>query len=147
MNADVPAHAEFVIEGKILPHVRELEGPFGETSGYYFSDKSHVVEVTAITHRREPILQILHPTVHEVTLLGGPAGEAEIMHMLCQKGYPIQSLSVSRASNRKHMVVSIRKEHDADPRQILYFLLSGVPYVKHVIVVDDDVDEGNKVSV
>ena len=140
VDAEIPAHAEMVIEGKILPHVREKEGPFGETSGYYFSDDSHVVEVTAICHRREPILQALHPTVHEVALLGGPAGEAEMTHMLRERGYAIQDLSVSRASDRKHVVISLRKEHEAEPRQLLYLLLSGVPYIKHAIVVDDDVD-------
>jgi 2,5-furandicarboxylate decarboxylase 1 len=85
-DVDVPAHAEVVIEGKVLPKVREPEGPFGETSGYYFSDQSHVIEVAAITHRKNPILQALHPTSQEVALLCGPAGEAEIAQMLREKG-------------------------------------------------------------
>ncbi len=143
VDAEAPAHAEVVIEGRVLPKVREKEGPFGETSGYYFSDDSHVIEVTAISHRRNPIIQVLHPTVREVMLLGGPAGEAEIIHILRERGFPVQDLAFSQPSNRTHVVLSLRKGHDAEPRQLLYFLLSGIPYIKHAVVVDDDVDVHN----
>ena len=139
-DVDVPAHAEVVIEGKILPKVREPEGPFGETSGYYFSDQSHAIEVTAITHRKDPILQALHPTSQEVALLCGPAGEAEIAQMLREKGFAVADLALSAPSGRTHVVVSLKKRHDSDPKQLLHFLLAGVPYIKHAVVVDDDVN-------
>lgn len=140
VDAEAPAHAEVVIEGRILPKVREMEGPFGETSGYYFSDDSHVIEVTAITSRKDPIIQALHPTVHEVTLLGGPAGEAEMIQMLSQRGFAVKDLAISQSSNRAHVAIALHKNHEADPRQLLHFLLSGVPYIKHAVVVDDDVN-------
>ncbi|MBI4487933.1 MAG: UbiD family decarboxylase [Deltaproteobacteria bacterium] len=140
VDAEAPAEAEVVIEGKVLPNVRETEGPFGETSGYYFSDKSHVIEVTAITRREDPIIQALHPTVHEVSLLGGPAGEAEMIEMLRARGFAVKDLAISQSSNRAHVVLSLRKGHEADPRQLLHFLLSGVPYIKHAVVVDEDVN-------
>jgi 2,5-furandicarboxylate decarboxylase 1 len=139
-EVDVPAHAEVVIEGRVLPKVREPEGPFGETSGYYFGDNSHVIEVTAITHRQNPILQALHPTSQEVALLCGPAGEAEMMQMLHAKGFGVIDLALSAASGRTHVVLSLKKRHDSDPRQLLHYLLAGVPYIKHAVVVDDDVD-------
>jgi 2,5-furandicarboxylate decarboxylase 1 len=139
-DVDVPAHAEVVIEGKVLPNIREPEGPFGETSGYYFSDQSHVIEVTAITHRKDPILQALHPTSQEVALLCGPAGEAEIVQTLRDKGFPVEDLALSAASGRTHVVLSLRKRHDSDPKQVLHFLLAGVPYIKHAVVVDSDVN-------
>ena len=140
VDAEAPAHAEVVIEGKILPQVREMEGPFGETSGYYFSDNSHVIEVTAITRRKDPIIQALHPTVSEVSFLGGPAGEAEMIQMLRQRGFAVQDLAIGQSSNRTQVALSIRKSHESDPRQLLHFLLSGVPYIKHAVVVDDDID-------
>jgi 2,5-furandicarboxylate decarboxylase 1 len=58
---DVPARAEIIIEGRVLPGVREAEGPFGENTGYYFSNISPVVEVTAVTHRRDFIYPALCP--------------------------------------------------------------------------------------
>jgi 2,5-furandicarboxylate decarboxylase 1 len=140
VDLEVPADAEIIIEGRVLPNIREPEGPFGETSGYYFSDESHVIEVTGITRRKEPIVQALHPMAREVMFLGGPAGEAEMIRMLREKGFDVRKLVVSPAGNRTHVAVSIRKSHDADARQLLHFLLSGVPYIKHAVVVDDDVD-------
>ena len=140
VDAEAPAHAEVVIEGKILPNVREMEGPFGEISGYYFSDNSHVIEVTAITRRKDSIIQALHPTVSEVSLLGGPAGEAEMIQMLRARGFAVRDLAISRSSNHAHVAVSLQKNHESDPRQLLHYLLSGVPYIKHAVVVDDDVD-------
>ncbi len=140
VDAEAPADAEVVIEGRILPNLREKEGPFGETSGYYFSDDSHVIEVTAITCRENPVTQALHPTVHEVSLLGGPAGEAEMIRMLRERGFTVTDLAVSQSSNRTHVALSLRKSHEAEPRQLLHFLLSGVPYIKHAVVVDDDVN-------
>jgi len=139
-DIDIPAHAEAVIEGRVLPNVRELEGPFGETSGYYFSDQSHVIEVTAITHRKDAVLQALHPTTHEVALLGGPAGEAEMIQMLRDNGFDVRELVITVPSNRTHVVLSVHKTHEAEPRQLLHFLLAGVPFIKHAIVVDDDVN-------
>lgn len=139
-DVDIPAHAEVVIEGKVLPKVREPEGPFGETSGYYFGDNSHVIEVTAITHRKNPILQALHPTSQEVALLCGPAGEAELIEMLRDRGFDVRDLALSAASGRTHVVLSVKKRHESDPRQLLHYLLAGVSYVKHAMVVDDDVD-------
>jgi len=96
--------------------------------------------VTAITHRKNAILQVLHPTVQEVSLLGGPAGEAEILQMLREKGYGVEDLAVSASSNRTHVILSLRKNHEAEPRQLLHFLLAGVPFIKHAVVVDDDVN-------
>jgi 2,5-furandicarboxylate decarboxylase 1 len=63
---DVPARAEIIIEGRILPGVREPEGPFGENTGYYFSNISPVVEVTAVTHRRDFIYPALCPWTADV---------------------------------------------------------------------------------
>jgi UbiD family decarboxylase len=52
----VPAHAEMVIEGEVVPNVRTEEGPHGESTGFYGENKSaFVVNITCITHRKDPI--------------------------------------------------------------------------------------------
>ena len=57
---DIPADAEFVIEGHVLPHVREPEGPFGEfTDGYVEVGQNHVLKVTAITRRSDAIYHVI----------------------------------------------------------------------------------------
>ena len=56
------ADAEVVIEGRMLPNIREPEGPFGEVSGFYAQkDNRWVVEVTAITNRKQPLMSTLLP--------------------------------------------------------------------------------------
>ena len=54
------ADAQFIIEGELLPHVREPEGPFAEVSGYYaHRDNRWVVNIKAITRRKSPIIHTL----------------------------------------------------------------------------------------
>ena len=56
VDLEVPADSEIVIEGRILPGERAMEGPFGEFSGYYGpAEHNPVIEVTAITHRADPV--------------------------------------------------------------------------------------------
>ena len=64
-DLEVPAGAEIVIEGFVLPHVRVWEGPFGEFTGYRASprDKRPVYQVTAITYRDDPILTFNCPGI------------------------------------------------------------------------------------
>lgn len=52
----VPAHAEIIVEGEVLPNVRAPEGPHGESQGFYgWNDHAFVVKVRCITHRKQPI--------------------------------------------------------------------------------------------
>lgn len=52
----VPAHAEMVVEGVIAPHARTPEGPHGESTGFYGEYQSaFLIDITCITHRRNPI--------------------------------------------------------------------------------------------
>ena len=140
VGVEVPARAEAVLEGRILPGVREDEGPFGETSGYYFQDRSHVIEITAITHRDRPITQALHPMSHEVTMLAGASAEAELLRFLRAEGYQVRHLHLTGGTSRPHALVSLRKSHDGEPKQLLHLLLSHSPWIKHAAVLDDDVD-------
>jgi UbiD family decarboxylase len=55
---DVPWGAEYVLEGRILPRVREAEGPFGEFTGHYSGGRAMpVIEVDRVYHRRNPIFE------------------------------------------------------------------------------------------
>ena len=52
----VPAHAEIIIEGEIVPKARTPEGPHGESTGFYGDNpEAFVIKVKCITHRREPM--------------------------------------------------------------------------------------------
>src|SRR5262249_59936935 len=67
----VPAEAEIVIEGRLLPGVREPEGPFGEFPQYYGERaERHVMEIDAVTHRKDAIFHTLLGAGLEHLLLG-----------------------------------------------------------------------------
>ncbi len=58
----VPAYAEIVLEGRLVPGKRELEGPFGELMGYYGAQAPHpIIEIDTVTHRNNPIFQAAFP--------------------------------------------------------------------------------------
>jgi 2,5-furandicarboxylate decarboxylase 1 len=76
----VPAEAEFVLEGKFLPGVREPEGPFGEFPQYYGSrDLRPVIQVERVTHRRDPIFHTINGGGLEHLLLGAIPREATLL--------------------------------------------------------------------
>ena len=60
VDVEAFANAQFVIEGRILPNVREPEGPYAEVTGYYASREDRwAFEVTAITRRKNPIFHTI----------------------------------------------------------------------------------------
>ena len=65
----VPAQAEFVLLGQVLPGIREEEGPFGESSGYYLTYQNPVALIHTVLHRRNPVYHALMPFNKENNLL------------------------------------------------------------------------------
>ncbi len=62
----VPAYAEIIIEGEVMPGVRTTEGPHGESPGFYsHSDLAFLMKVTCITHRKKPLSYGLICRQHE----------------------------------------------------------------------------------
>ncbi len=98
----VPADAEIVIEGRLLPAIREPEGPFGEFPQYYGERANrHVLQVDAITHRRRPIFHtIVGGGLEHLLLLGAIPREATILATL-QRTFPRRAGRASRAGRRR----------------------------------------------
>lgn len=143
----VPAHAEIVIEGRILPGVRESEGPFGEVAGTYGEEGLRpVVEVTAITRRRDAIYQ--------TALTGMPTTEnhamawpaiCEATRRFARLGCP-EVVDVHAVGPYYIVIVSIRKRMAHEARNVILSVLgptAGAPQAKYCIVVDDDIDVRN----
>lgn len=137
----VPADSEIVIEGRILPGVKEAEGPFGEFPKYY-SAREHreVIQVDAITHRSAPIYHTIVPAEMEHLLLGSIPREATLLAHL-QRSFP-NVLDVHLAIGgvgRYHLYVKIRKTHEGQPKNVICAAFGAHYDIKQVIVVDDDV--------
>jgi 2,5-furandicarboxylate decarboxylase 1 len=138
----VPAEAEIVIEGRLLPGVREPEGPFGEFPQYYGERADHhVMEVDAVTHRRDAIFHTIVGGGLEHLLLGAIPREATLLAHL-KRSFP-NVLDVHLASGgvcRYHLYVQVRKRQEGEAKNIMLGAFAGHYDVKHVIVVDEDVD-------
>jgi len=142
VDIDVPAHAEIVIEARILPHERESEGPFGEFPKYYGqrSDKE-VIQVTAITHRNHPIFHTIIPAGYEHLLLGGLPREASLFQMVRQTVPTVRAVHMTPGGTcRYHAVISIKKTVEGQGKNAVFAALANSFDIKHVFVVDEEVD-------
>ncbi len=141
----VPAEAEIVIEGRFLPKVREPEGPFGEFPQYYgeVADR-HVMEVVAVTHRKDAIFHTIVGGGLEHQLLGAIPKEATLLASL-RRNFP-NVLDVHLAPGgvmRFHLYVKIRKRQEGEAKNVMLGAFAASFDLKHVIVVDEDVDIHN----
>jgi len=138
----VPAHAEIVIEGRVLPEVREPEGPFGEFPKYYGPrSDSEVIEVTAVTHRRDAIFHTIVPACKEHLLLGAIPREATVLTHL-QRTHPnVVDVHLSEGGVcRYHLYVKLRKTREGQAKGVITSALGAHYDIKQVVVVDEDVD-------
>jgi 2,5-furandicarboxylate decarboxylase 1 len=142
VDIDVPAYAEIVLEGKILPHVREPEGPFGEFPKYYGprSDKE-VIEITAVTHRNNPIFYTIVAAGYEHLLLGGIPREASLFQSIRQTVPSVKAVHMSLGGTcRYHAIISIKKRNDGEAKNAILAALANSFDIKHVVVTDEEVD-------
>jgi 4-hydroxy-3-polyprenylbenzoate decarboxylase/2,5-furandicarboxylate decarboxylase 1 len=139
----VPATAEVVIEGYIKPNVREIEGPFGEVGGYSTPKfPKPVIEVTAITHRKNPIFQ--------VALTGMPTTENHILRQIpmeatyyweLKKRHPgVTAVHFPAAGAILFMVIIAMKQTYLYEARNAIASMFATRRNKIIIVVDDDVD-------
>ena len=138
----VPAEAEIVIEGRLLPHERAPEGPFGEFPQYYGpAGDRPVLVVDAVTRRSDAIFHTIVPAAMEHLLLGAIPREASLLSLL-RRSFP-SVLDVHLPVGgvcRYHLHVQIRKRWDGEPRNIMMGAFAGHADIKQVVVVDEDVD-------
>ncbi len=131
-----------MLEGQILPHVREPEGPFGEFPKYYGprSDKE-VVQITAVTHRNHPMFYTIVPAGYEHLLLGGIPREASLFQTIRQTVPTVRAVHMSAGGTcRYHAVVSIKKRNEGEAKNAIFAAFANSFDIKHVVVVDEDVD-------
>ena len=148
------ANAEYVIEGEIQPGVRVVEDQNSHT-GYAMpefpgyngraSSECWLIKVKAVTTRTHPIMQtVIGPSEEHVTLAGIPT-EASIWGLI-EKALPgkITNVYAHPSGGGKYMaVLQCRKTVHTDEgkqRQAALLAFSAFPELKHVILVDEDVD-------
>lgn len=144
LDLEVPATAELIIEGRTIPGEYCADGPFGEYPGTYSAVKqAPVLEVTAITMRRGAIYQnaLTGMPMTENHWMMQPAATAMVWREAYKICPEVRAVHVTPGgATRHHVVVSIRKRHDAEARNLALALLAAPLGAKQVIVVDHDID-------
>lgn len=142
----VPASAEFVLEGKIYPDDMAPEGPFGDHTGYYNEVENFpVFTIETITHRQNPI--------YHSTYTGRPPDEPAILGValnevfvpILQKQFPeiTDFYLPPEGCSYRMAVVSMKKQYPGHAKRVMmgvWSFLRQFMYTKFVIVTDDDVN-------
>jgi 2,5-furandicarboxylate decarboxylase 1 len=138
----VPADAEIVIEGYIPKDVFEAEGPFGEYPGYIGPQRpSNVIEVTCVTHRHDAIYHGLGVgLVDTLVLLGNFPLEARIYSVVKNVLPELMNVYVPISGRRNHVYLQVKKTRPGIGKDAIMAALPCDSRLKHVIVVDEDVD-------
>jgi 4-hydroxy-3-polyprenylbenzoate decarboxylase len=148
IDMEVPADAEFVIEGVVPAGIRRREGPFGDHTGYYsLADDYPVLHVTAITHRRN--------AVYPCTIVGPPPMEDKYLGLATERLFlPLARLMVPEmidyhlpAEGAFHnlALVRIKKRYPGHANKVMHALwgLGQMMFTKCIVVFDEDVDVQN----
>ncbi|MDR1378795.1 MAG: UbiD family decarboxylase [Synergistaceae bacterium] len=140
IDFEVPAYAEIVFEGVIHPGRKGKEGPFAELMGYYSElGTSPLMEITTVTHRNDYIFQHAFPC-REEHLVYGMIKEAELYAALSSVVDVLDVNLTIGGGCRLNAVVSIRKRSPGDGKSAIITTLGAYKDIKHVVVVDEDVD-------
>ena len=145
----VPAEAEIVIEGRFLPNVREPEGPFGEFPQTYGTRSNReVMEIVAVTHRKDAIFHTVVGGGLEHQLLGAIPKEATLLTHLHRNFPNVLDVHLSPGGvMRFHLYVKLKKTQEGQGKNVILGAFAGSFDLKHVIVVDEDVDIHNPAEV
>ncbi len=145
-DLQVPASAEYVLEGYIYPDDVAEEGPYGDHTGYYNETETFpVFTIERITHREDPI--------YHSTYTGRPPDEPAILGValnevfvpILQKQFPeiTDFYLPPEGCSYRVAVVSMKKQYPGHAKRVMmgvWSFLRQFMYTKFVIVVDDDID-------
>lgn len=148
VNVEGVADAQYIIEGEILPYVREPEGPAAEVTGYYASqDDRWVVRVKAVTRRQNPVFHTIIPG-REVYNAVGLMAEASIFHNVSSLVPGIKGVFLSYGGcGFYHANVQIEKKVEGIQKNAILATFAAFPSLRRVTVVDEDVDIYDPVDV
>lgn len=145
----VPADADLVIEGNTLPNIREAEGPFGEFCGYFGPQRySNLMEVTAITYRHNAVYQDTFVGHAENWIMGAVPKEGSI-YLKIKAVFPnVKGVHFANSGcGRFNCYISIDQMVEGQGKQAALIAMGNMDVLKHIIVVDADVDPYNEEDV
>jgi len=145
VDLEVPANAEYILEGYVQLGELRTEGPFGDHTGFYtMQDEYPVFHITCITHRKDPI--------YAATIVGKPPMEDAWMGKAVERIFlPLMQLTMPEIVDvnlppegvfHNLMIVSIRKSYAGHARKVMsgIWAMGQAMFTKCIIVVDEDCD-------
>lgn len=137
---EVPADCEIVLEGR-MTHATAPEGPFVDlTETMDFVRQQPVIEIDCITHRHNPIYQALLPGKLEHKLLMGMPKEPTIFAAVSEVCRCTNVVMTTGGVTWLHAVVQIAPQGSDDGQRAIAAAFRGHGSLKHVVVVDTDVN-------
>jgi len=137
----VPVESEFVFEAKITDELVD-EGPFVDITGTYDEvRKQPVVVFERMYHVDDPIFHTILPGGYEHFMLMGLPKEPQIYASVKRVVPKVHGVRLTEGGCMwLHAIVSITKQHEGDGKNAILAAFAGHPSLKHVVVVDEDVD-------
>ncbi len=145
VDLEVPAHAEYILEGYVQLGELRTEGPFGDHTGFYTMQEDYpVFHLTAITHRKQP--------VYAATIVGKPPMEDAWMGKAVERIFlPLMQMTLPEIVDvnlppegvfHNLMIVSIRKSYAGHARKVMngIWAMGQAMFTKCIVVVDEDCD-------
>ena len=148
VNLEVPANAEIVFEGIVDPNKLEVEGPFGDHTGYYTpADLFPTFTLTGIMQKEKPI--------YLTTVVGKPILEDAFFGKVIEKSFlplvrmfqpEVVDFSMPAAGWFQGLaIISIRKRYPGQAKKVMMGLwgMGQLSLTKMFVVVDHDIDVNN----
>lgn len=140
VDLEVPAHAEIVLEGELLPIGYSVdEGRFGEFTRFTGRvQRMPLIKIKAITHRKNPIFQTINMPWENITV-DVAAYEGSAWKVLEAAGVETTAINVTKGGcGQFHVIASVKKRGGEGKNAVMALLSSAL--FKLAIVVDDDID-------
>ena len=145
VDLEVPAHAEFILEGYVDLAESRREGPFGDHTGYYsLADDYPVLHLTALTHRKDAI--------YSTTIVGqAPMEDAYLGKATERLFLPLLRLTLPEVVDmdlpkeggfHNCAIISVAKRYPLQARKVIHAVwgTGQMQFTKCVVIVDGDVD-------
>jgi 2,5-furandicarboxylate decarboxylase 1 len=146
-DLEVPAESEFVLEGRLTKNV-DKEGPFLDlTETRDFERQEPVFVIDCITHRKDAMYQALIPGRFEHKILMGMPKEPTIYDEVSKVVKCKNVLITIGGGSWLHGIVQIQKKNADDGKKAIEAAFNGHKSMKHVVIIDEDVDIYNPTAV
>ncbi len=142
LDLEVPAHAEIVLECEILPKLRKKEAPFGEYPGTYGPQRDNpIVQVNAITMRHNALYQSSFVGHADNLLLSGIVRSTTITKTVKLASPKVRAVHMPTSGRCRFICyLAIEKIIEGEPKNAAMAAFAADPFLKFVVVVDQDVN-------